>query len=108
MNSASRRGAFSSLRHRDFAVFWVAALFSNTGSWMQTLTVPFALDQLTHSTAVVGLGAFLTFFPVVLVMPLAGSLADRYSRRNVLLWSQAVMMLAAFGLWALWTTGLAT
>jgi MFS family permease len=101
-------GAFASFRHRDFAMFWTAALFSNTGTWMQTLTVPFVVDQLTHSTALVGLSAFLMFFPFVLVAPIAGSLADRHSRRNVLLWSQTVMMVAAFGLWALWATGVAT
>jgi MFS family permease len=108
MRPAVHSGAFASLRHRDFAVIWTAALFSNTGSWMQTLTVPFVLDQLTHSTAVVGLGALFTFLPMALVVPIAGSLADRRSRRNVLLGAQAVMMLAAFGLWALWTTGVAT
>jgi MFS family permease len=103
-----KRGAFAALRHRDFALFWTAGLLSNSGSWMQTITVPFVLDKLTHSTVVVGLGAFLTFFPVVLMGPIGGSFADRYSRRSVLIWSQAVMMLAAFALWALWTSGEAT
>jgi MFS family permease len=105
---AKRGSAFASFRHRDFSVFWVSALSSNIGNWMQIITVPYALDQLTHSTTVVGVGAFLTFFPRLLVTPIAGSLADRYSRRNVLFWSQVVMMLAAFGLWALWTTNEAT
>ena len=49
---------------------------------MQTITVPFVLDQLTHSTVWVGLGAFCTFFPATVVGPVAGSLADRYSRRT--------------------------
>ena len=73
------------MRHRDFALFFSAALVSNTGTWMQTITVPYVLDQLTHSTVWVGLGAFCTFFPATVVGPLAGSLADRYSRRTVLL-----------------------
>ncbi len=75
---------------------------------MQTVTVPFVLDQMTHSNAVVGLGAFFTFFPIVVAAPLAGTLADRYSRRGILLWSQAVMMVAAFGLFVLWVSGAAT
>jgi MFS family permease len=96
------------LRHRDFAVFWTAALLSNIGTWMQTITVPYALDQLTHSTALVGVGVFFTHFPAMVVSPLGGSFADRYSRKKVLLYSQATMMLAAFALWGLWTTNNAT
>ncbi len=72
------------------------------------ITVPFALDHLTHSTAVVGVGAFFGFFPIVLATPIAGSLADRYSRRSVLLCSQSVMMLCAFVMFGLWASGAAS
>ena len=98
-------GALAAMRHRDFALFFSAALVSNTGTWMQTITVPFVLDQLTHSTVWVGLGALGTFFPATVVGPLAGSLADRYSRRTVLLVSQVVMMASALALWAVWVGG---
>ena len=101
-------GPLAALHERDFALFFSAALLSNTGTWMQTITVPYVLDQLTHSTVWVGLGAFCTFFPATVVGPLAGSLADRYSRRTVLLCSQVVMMLSAFALWAVWISGEAT
>jgi MFS family permease len=96
------------MHHRDFSLFFSAALLSNTGTWMQTITVPFVLDELTHSTVWVGVGAFCTFFPSTVVGPLAGSLADRYSRRTVLLCSQVVMMLSAFALWGVWISGIAT
>ena len=86
--------------HRDFALFFSAALCSNTGTWMQTITVPYVLDQLTHSTVWVGVGAFATFFPATVVGPLAGSLADRHDRRTILLISQVVLMASALTLWA--------
>lgn len=101
-------GALEALRHRDFALFFSAALLSNTGTWMQTITVPYVLDQLTHSTVWVGLGAFCTFFPATVVGPIAGPLADRYSRRTVLLCSQVVLMFSALALWAVWVSGEAT
>ena len=75
---------------------------------MQTITVPYVLDQLTHSTVWVGVGAFCTFFPATVVGPVAGSLADRYSRRTVLLCSQVVLMASALALWAVWVSGEAT
>jgi MFS family permease len=101
-------GALAAMRHRDFALFFSAALLSNTGTWMQTITVPYVLDQLTHSTVWVGIGAFCTFFPATVVGPLAGSLADRYSRRTVLLCSQVVLMASALALWGIWVGGVAT
>ena len=101
-------GAWAALHHRDFALFFSAALLSNTGTWMQTITVPYVLDQLTHSTVWVGVGAFCTFFPATVVGPVAGPLADRYSRRTVLLCSQVVLMFSALALWAVWLSGDAT
>ncbi len=87
---------------------WGAQLVSNIGTYMQLATVPFVLDHLTGSTLWVGLGIFASFFPVVLIGPLGGSLADRHPRRNVLLWSQGVMMIGATALWLVWITGAAT
>jgi MFS family permease len=100
--------AFASLRHRDFALFWTAGLVSNTGSWMQNITVPYVLYQLTHSTGWLGVSAFATFFPSLAMGPLAGTLADRYSRRAILLITQTILMVIAFSLWWFWVSGNAT
>ena len=95
-------GAFASLKHRDFALFWSAGLISNTGSWMQNITVPYVLYELTHSTTWLGVSAFASFFPSLIMGPLAGTLADRYSRRAILIITQTVLMLIAFSLWSFW------
>src|SRR5688500_3190406 len=93
---ARRKGtSFRVLKHRDFAVFWSSALVSNTGSWMQTITVPFVVFQMTHSTTWLGFAAFMNFVPAMLVGPIAGSLADRHSRKVILLITQTVMMASA-------------
>ncbi len=101
-------GAWSAFRSRDFSLFWSAALISNSGNWMQTITVPFVIDQMTHSTVWVGVAAFCSFFPSTVVGPLAGSLADRYSRRSVLMWAQAILAVSAFALWGTYAAGVAT
>ncbi len=93
-----RSGALAAFHSREFSVFFTAGFLSNTGTWMQTVTVPFVIDQLTHSTALVGVSAFATFFPATVIGPLAGSLSDRYDRRNVLIWAQVVMMVMATAL----------
>jgi MFS family permease len=96
------------LRDRDFAIFFAAALVSNSGSWMQAIATPYVLYQLTHSTTWLGVGAFMAFFPAVCVGPLAGSLADRYPRKTILFCTQTGMMVVAFSLWAVWEAGAAT
>jgi MFS family permease len=100
--------AFSSLRHRDFALFWTSAVISNTGSFMQAITVPFVIFDLTGSTTWLGVSAAVAFLPPFFVGPLAGAVADRYPRRTVLLVTQTVQMLAAFALWGIWISGRAT
>jgi MFS family permease len=101
-------GAFAALAHREFAWFWTGAIVSSTGSWMQLITVPFVVDELTHSTAWVGLAAFCAFLPTAALAPLGGPIADRYPRRRTLLWTQSLMMTSAVVLWLLWWTGTAT
>jgi MFS family permease len=102
---AGRRSALSSLRHRDFRLFWLGALVSNIGTWMQAITVPYVIFQLTHSGAWVGLAAFVGLFPGVLLGPVAGALADRVARRPLLLASQIAQAGLALALWAVWEAG---
>jgi len=110
VTDAERRSgtSFRVLRRRDFAVFWSAALVSNTGSWMQTIAVPFVVYQMTRSTAWLGFAAFMNFIPAMIAGPFGGSYADRHSRRNILLVTQSIMMVSAFSLWGIYVTGVAT
>ncbi len=43
------------LGHRDFRRFWLAALVSNTGGWMQNAAVPYVTFQLTGNAGDVGI-----------------------------------------------------
>lgn len=110
MTDADRRSgnSFRALRNRDFAVFWSAALVSNTGSWMQTIAVPFVVFQMTKSTAWLGFAAFMNFIPAMIAGPFGGSYADRHSRKKILIVTQTMMMALAFALWGVWVTGVAT
>ncbi len=99
------RHAARAFRHRDFTVFWLGALASNTGSWVQNLAVPYVIYEVTHSASWVGFATFTQFIPVMLLGPLAGSIADRYDRRKVLLTTQALMAVGALALWLAWSQG---
>ena len=101
------REAGAALKVPAFRRFWIGALISNSGSWMQNVSVPFVLYALTKSATWVGVASFAQFLPAVLLGPLGGSLADRFSRRSVLLVAQAAMAAVAIALWALWSSGAA-
>ena len=99
------RHAFRSLRHRDFALFTAGAFVSNSGSWMQNVTVPYVLYQTTHSATWVGFGTFAQFIPAVVVAPFGGVCADRFSRKWTLLLATLLGTVAALALWAVWADG---
>lgn len=95
----------TAFRHRDYLIFWIGALVSTTGSWLQSLTVPYVLFHLTGSALWVGIASAAQWLPVVLVGPIGGSLADRYSRRRVLLVTQSGMALVAAVMCLCWGAG---
>ncbi|MGA0878825.1 MAG: MFS transporter [Ilumatobacteraceae bacterium] len=99
-----RRSSLRALRHRDFALFWTAAAISNGGGWMQLVAVPALLYDLTGSSTWLGVSSMAGLLPAVFLTPHAGVLADRVSRRRILIITQCVQMLCAFGLWLLYTT----
>ena len=73
------------LRHRNFALVWVAALVSNIGSWVQTVAVGVLVTDLTGQARWTGLVAAAAFLPLGLLSPVGGALADRVDRRRLLL-----------------------
>ena len=100
-----RKGSLRALRHRDFALFWTAAAISNGGSWMQLVAMPALLYDLTNSSTWLGVSSMASLIPAVFLTPHAGVLADRVSRRTILLVTQTVQMIMAFLLWTLYLTG---
>lgn len=78
---------------------------SNSGTWLQNLTVPYVLLEITDAASWVGLAAFAGIFPSTVLGPVAGNLADRFDRRKVLLVGQFTAALAAAALCAAWVWG---
>ena len=98
-------GTLNAFRHRDFTIFWIGAFISNTGSWLQNLTVPFVVFSITHSALWVGLATVAQFVPGFFASPVGGHLADSRDRRSLLIVLQIFMGLTALALWLLWFSG---
>jgi MFS family permease len=90
-----------------YRVWFVAAVVSSAGSWMQRVAQDWlVLTVLTHNSGTaVGITTGLQFGPVLVVGPLAGSLADRFDRRRILAATQFAMGVLAAVLGLLVMTG---
>lgn len=86
------------LRHRDFLILWIGALFSFTGSWIQNIAQQVLVFDLTRDEAKLGLVAFCASAPVAVLGPVAGVLADRFDKRFVLVAAQTTLGLGALTL----------
>jgi MFS family permease len=94
------KGMFSALRVYNYRLWVAGGLISNIGTWMQRVAQDWlVLTALTnHSGTAVGITTGLQFLPILVLGPYAGLVADRVSKRVLLLWTQTAMGLFALTL----------
>ncbi|WP_066286725.1 MFS transporter [Arthrobacter sp. B6] len=98
---------FRALENRNYRIWAGGAFVSNIGTWMQRIAQDWlVLTVLTnHSGTAVGITTGLQFLPSLLLGPYGGVLADRYSKRVILLWTQVAMGLCGLAIGLLVVTG---
>ncbi len=72
---------------------------------MQLIAVPAHLWDETHQATWLGAVSVASLLPAVVLTPYAGVLADRISRRLILMITQTVSMLVSFAMWGLLLAG---
>ncbi|HEX7163931.1 MAG TPA: MFS transporter [Trebonia sp.] len=80
----------SSLRHRNYRLYFFGQLVSVMGTWMQTVAQSFLVLELTHSGTDLGLVTAARFLPILLLGPAGGLFADRRNKRRILYVTQAL------------------
>ena len=88
--------AFSSLKHRNYRLWFWGQMASLVGTWMQTTALGFLVYQLTGSPVYLGYVGFAAGVPMWLLALFGGVVSDRMARRHLLLITQSAMMLLAF------------
>ncbi len=96
VGSVTWRDTFAALKHRNFRLFFFGQLVSLIGSWMQNTAQGWLVYQLTGSKVLLGTVAAVGSLPMLLLSVWGGSVADRHSKRTVVLFTQAGMMVLAF------------
>ncbi|MFN8639114.1 MAG: MFS transporter [Dehalococcoidia bacterium] len=95
------RQAFVSFKQRDFRYLGLSTLAVGFGQWAQQLGLPLLTLELTGSATQLGFLSFFRGFVGIATGPIGGVLADRYSRRTVILASTVASMVQALVLAAL-------
>jgi MFS family permease len=87
--------AVRALKHRNFRLFFAGQLISLVGTWMQTVAQSWLVYRLTGSALLLGTVGFASQFPVFLMSPAGGIVADRHNRHRIVIATQASSMLLA-------------
>ena len=86
---------FSSLRSRNYRLYFTGQGISLVGTWMQNIALSWLVYRLTGSVFLLGLIGFISQIPTFFLSPFTGVVIDRYSRLGVLKLTQLFFMLQA-------------
>ena len=101
--SVEKRGPFYALRFYNFRLFFYGQLISVAGTWMQNVAQNWLVWDVTHQPRWLGIVNGASALPYAVFAMWGGNVADRYSKRAVLVWTQSLAMVLAFVLAALAT-----
>ena len=85
--------AWRALRAPNFRLFFSGQSISLIGTWMTRVATSWLVYRLTGSAWLLGIVGFMGQIPTFVLAPFAGVWVDRWNKRSVLVWTQA---LAAF------------
>jgi MFS family permease len=83
---------FQALATRNFRLFFIGQLISNTGNQLTNVALILLVLKLGHSGLAVGALAACQFGPLVVLSAWAGAVADRTDKRRALLVTQSLEM----------------
>jgi MFS family permease len=90
LDGLRRLRMFEALGHREFRLIWYGQIFTSMATWMDQVARGWLIYELTNSAFQLGLVRGVQAIPILLLSPLAGSAADRYSRKMQVMVAQVV------------------
>jgi len=98
--------ALRALRHRNFRLFLTGQIFALVGYWIQMVAQSWLLYRLTDSATLLGVLAFASSVPILLLSPLAGWWSDRCNLHRTMFITQLLELLQAVTLATLALAGI--
>lgn len=100
------KAAFSAFSHRNYRIFFGGQVISLIGTWLQSTAEGWLVYELSGSSVALGAIRFAHMLPFALIALWGGIIADRVSKRKILLLTQGASMALALLLAALVYFGL--
>ena len=84
--------------NRNFRQLWLGQVVSQLGDWFNTMALYALLQSLTEKSGrAIGLVLVARFLPSFIVGPLSGVVADRFSRRTIMIVSDILRAIVVLG-----------
>src|ERR1041384_8842425 len=80
--------ALTSLQHRDFRLLWLGHSLTSMAFWMDQVSRGWLIYELTNSALQLGMVRGIQALPILFLSPVAGSAADRLSRKKQIVGAQ--------------------
>jgi MFS family permease len=84
-------------KNRNFRQLWLGQVVSQLGDWLDTIALYTIVLRLTGSGRAIGFVLVARFLPTFIVGPLSGVVADRFSRRTVMIVSDLLRAVVVLG-----------
>lgn len=81
LRSVLRLPTFAALQHREFLLLWGGQAATGMAMWMDQVARGWLMYELTNSPTQLGLVQGIQAIPILVLSPIAGSVADRYPRK---------------------------
>jgi len=95
----------AALSHPNFKLFWSGQCVSLIGTWIQRASQAWLVLEMTDSAFLLSLVGAMQFVPVLILSLYAGVIADRVSKRKLVMYMQLALGVQAFILSVLVYTG---
>jgi len=92
---------------RRYLLVWSGQLFSIMGSSIVNFAITWWVTVLTGSATLLSISVFMYMLPIAFLTPVAGVLADRWSRKKIILLADSFQALTTFWIIIMFILGLA-
>jgi MFS family permease len=83
------RETFSSFQVRNYRLYYIGQIISTSGTFMQSVAQAWLVLKISNSGTALGIVSALQYIPILIFGTLGGVVADRFSKRTVLYFTQS-------------------